>query len=381
MFRGADEPSAPSRSAETVSTVCLCMIVKNEAPTIRRCLESVKPVIDRWVVVDTGSEDGTQEAVRSFLRDVPGELFERPWQDFATNRSEALALARNRADYSLVIDADDKLEIAPDFRKTGFTAAAYNLEITDEGTQYWRPSLVSNRLPWRYAGVLHEYLTCDESSDQQPLVGLRIRRNHDGARRRDPQTYRKDAALLAEALRHETDLMMRARYVFYLAQSYRDGGDLAAALEAYLARSKLGHWQEEVFFSLYQAARLKELLAFPEDSVLGTYRSASAAGSDRAEAWHGASRYCREKGRFREGYDFAKSGLALKMPGQALFVEPWIYAYGLLDELSIHAYWTGRYNESLDACLAMLETDVLPADQRSRVAANARFAVDKLHQT
>ena len=78
------------------SSLCLNMIVKNEAHVIRRCLDSVRPFIDRWVIVDTGSTDGTQEIIRTHMRDLPGELHERPWRDFGTNRSEALALARGQ---------------------------------------------------------------------------------------------------------------------------------------------------------------------------------------------------------------------------------------------------------------------------------------------
>ena len=75
-------------------SLCLNMIVKNEAAVIRRCLDSVLPIIDHWVIVDTGSTDGTQDIIRAHLKDLPGELHERPWRDFAYNRSEALELAR-----------------------------------------------------------------------------------------------------------------------------------------------------------------------------------------------------------------------------------------------------------------------------------------------
>ena len=44
-------------------TLCLNMIVKNEAHVIARCLASVRPIIDYWVIVDTGSTDGTQDAI------------------------------------------------------------------------------------------------------------------------------------------------------------------------------------------------------------------------------------------------------------------------------------------------------------------------------
>jgi len=56
----------------------LNMIVKNEAQVIARCLTSVRPIIDYWVIVDTGSTDGTQETIRTLTGDLPGELHERP---------------------------------------------------------------------------------------------------------------------------------------------------------------------------------------------------------------------------------------------------------------------------------------------------------------
>ncbi|MGW8881862.1 glycosyltransferase, partial [Streptomyces mirabilis] len=88
------------------STVCLNMIVKNEAPVIRRCLESVRPLIDTWVILDTGSTDGTQDVIRDVFSDLPGALHESPWKGYDGSRSEAIDLARAEADYLLFIDAD-----------------------------------------------------------------------------------------------------------------------------------------------------------------------------------------------------------------------------------------------------------------------------------
>ena len=48
----------------TKKTVCLNMIVKNESKVVERCLDSVKSLIDYWVIVDTGSDDGTQKVIR-----------------------------------------------------------------------------------------------------------------------------------------------------------------------------------------------------------------------------------------------------------------------------------------------------------------------------
>ncbi|MBV8578790.1 MAG: glycosyltransferase family 2 protein [Acetobacteraceae bacterium] len=359
-------------------TVCLNMIVKNEAPVIRRCLDSVRPIIHHWVIIDTGSTDGTQSIIREQLRDVPGELYERPWRDFAWNRSEALRLARDRADYSFVIDADDTLEVEPGFVMPGLDADSYKIAIQDTSIHYERKAVVSNRLPWRYEGVLHEFLTCEDARTERLLPGLRIRRNHDGARRRDPQTYSKDAAVLERALQTATSPFLISRYRFYLAQSYRDCGEKQKAIENYLARAELGFWQEEVFVSLYQAAQLKAQLDHPDQDVIDTYLRASQAAPNRAEALHGASRLCRNKRRYEEGFQFAKRGLAIPLPSDGLFVESWIYQYGLLDELGVCASWTGRYSESLDACERILREHGIPEAQRRRIEGNAEFVRKKL---
>ncbi len=358
-------------------TVCLNMIVKNEAPVIRRCLDSVRSIIDYWVIVDTGSTDGTQDIIREHLKDVPGELHERPWKDFAHNRSEALALARPLGGYSLIIDADDTLEIPSGFQLPELTADSYMLDFHDAGVSYQRIQLVRNSLPWRYRGVLHEYLECDGAQPAGHL-GIVMRRNHDGARRRDPETYRKDAQILQHALQTETDPFLIARYTFYLAQSRRDLGDKSNAIVAYLRRAELGYWDQEVFCSLYQAAKQKDELGHDRDEVIALYLRASDATPVRAEALHGASRACRLAGRNQEGCEIAKRGLALTAPMDGLFVEPWIYDYGLLDEYAVNAYWTGQYLDSLDACVKLLSSPVCPAEHRARFTANAKSALDKL---
>lgn len=359
-------------------TICLNMIVKNEASVIRRCLDSVAPLIDHWVIVDTGSTDGTPDVIREHLRDVPGELHERPWRDFAHNRSEALELARSKGDYTLIIDADDVLEIAPGAVLGDLTADAYMVEIRDTAIVYQRMQLVRNALPWRYEGVLHEYLTCEAAGPSERLSEIWIRRNHDGARRKDPTTYLRDAEVLEAALKTETQPFLRARYRFYLAQSYRDCGELDRALENYLIRAGLGFWQEEVFISLYCAAQMKDMLGRSDREVIDAYVLAADALPTRAEALHGASRACRNRELYEEGYQFAKRGLAIATPADGLFIESWIYETGLLDELAVNAYWSGRYRECLDASLKLLASGQLtPADTR-RVAANAQFASERL---
>lgn len=359
------------------TTICLSMIVKNEAQVIRRCLDSVRPIISHWVIVDTGSTDGTQQIIRDHLKDIPGSLHERPWKDFAHNRSEALSLSRPCAQYSLIIDADDLLELPADFKLDALNADGYALEIRDPPLLYHRTQLVNNRLTWFYRGVLHEFVTSQEPHRIENLA-IGMRRHHDGARRKDSSWFSRDIEVLERALQSETDPSMRARYTFYLAQSYRDSKNPQKAVEHYLRRARQGHWSEEVYVSLYQAGRLMHSLDAPDDDVLALYREASAISPERIEALHAASRLCRIRKRYKEGYDFAKRGLGKTGASYALFVEQWIYDTGLLDEFAVNAYWTGRYDECLDACLKLLKTGKLSEQDQPRVIDNAKWAWSKL---
>ncbi|MEM7649396.1 MAG: glycosyltransferase, partial [Cyanobacteria bacterium P01_A01_bin.70] len=47
-------------------TISLCMIVKDEADNLPRCLASVKDYVDEMVVLDTGSQDDTIAIAQEF---------------------------------------------------------------------------------------------------------------------------------------------------------------------------------------------------------------------------------------------------------------------------------------------------------------------------
>lgn len=355
--------------------VCLSMIVKNEARVIARCLASVAPLLTDWVVVDTGSTDGTQDIVREALRSLPGQLHERPWRDFATNRNEALELAADRGEYVLVVDADDVIELEKAFKLPALTADAYELVISDAGTSYRRKHLFRSGRGFRYVGVLHEVLVGPEPHTTALLEGAIYRRTSDGARSADPDKFRKDAAALEQALEKEPD---NARYVFYLAQSWRDAREHERALAAYLRRVDLGGWEEEVWYSLYEVGRLSAWLGRPEADVIAAMLRAFERRPARAEPLCFLAAYLRERGRPKAAYPFAKIASELPRPQDLLFIDDAVYAWRALDELAVAAYWTDHHHEALSAGERLLSSGKLPATEEARVRNNMAFSRAKL---
>lgn len=361
-----------------MKSVCLNMIVKDEAHVIRRCLESVRPLIDSWVILDTGSTDGTQDIVRDTLADLPGTLYESPWKGFGPSRTEAIERARDRADHLLFIDADDILETDPGFTLPALTHDCYDMQVRHGPVVHWRPTIVSTRLPWRYVGVLHEYLDCDAEFSRATLDGVRMVIMGGGGRSQvsTRQKYLRDAALLKDALAKEPG---NTRYAFYLAQSWRDADEPAKALAAYDRRAAMEGFAEEAFCSRLYAARLALELKRRTPEVVSRLLDAHDFRPTRAEPLGELARLYRTRGEhWPLAYLFARRATEIPPPDDILFVEHGWYDWQALDELAVAAYWTGEYRESLECCERLLDGGKLPESHRERVIANRDFARTKL---
>lgn len=359
-----------------MNRICLSMIVKNEASVIRRCLDSVRPIVDCWAIVDTGSTDGTQQIIREHLAGLPGQLVERPWVDFAHNRSEALELARPRGGYSFVIDADEILELVPGFTLPELTLDSYNAAVHYGGCSYQRKVLVNNALPWRYEGVLHEYLRCDDAKTEQYLEGMITKPHRDGARARDPQTYRRDALLLERAL---IDDPQNARYVFYLAQSYRDAGDPELAIRWYRKRAALGGWPDEVWYSLYQIAQLEERRGTAWPEVMEHYLAAHRVLPDRAGPLYRLGLHYQARREFITARIFFAAAMKVPRPKHdRLFVEDVIYDVHLPVEYAVTCFHAGEHGESIAVNNRLLASGKLPPQLLEHVTRNRRCSVDAM---
>ncbi len=86
-------------------TISLCVIVKDEATTLGRTLESAEAVVDEIIVVDTGSTDDTMAIAQAHGAKVHAIGWS---QDFAAARNASLRYATG--DWVLVLDADEVLQ-------------------------------------------------------------------------------------------------------------------------------------------------------------------------------------------------------------------------------------------------------------------------------
>jgi glycosyltransferase involved in cell wall biosynthesis len=366
-------------------SICLVMIVRDEEDTIAKCLTKVSPYISYYVICDTGSKDNTVGVIKETMENlgIPGEIHERPWINFEVNRTESLELSKGKCDYRWIIDADDTFEVVnPEinpFSDLPKGVDCFQILYRLNALQYHRAQIVRSDQDWVYKGVLHEYLDLPGATKIQqyqiPADLCYVKADISPLKRADSleEKYSNDAKILEEALEKEPE---NTRYMFYLAQSYRDSGQNLKAIQAYERRANAGGWPEEVYYSLYMVGRLKEKLGRDHDEIIAAYSKAWEFRPERLEAVFHLMRKLREKNRWILSFTYGT--MAIRNPGTSdiLFVEPEIWQWRLLDEYSIAAFHTGNPEISFEKMTKVMQMDffyTLPELERKRIEKNVEY--------
>lgn len=159
----------------------LVTIVKDGEDTLPRLVKSVRPWVDKCIVVDTGSTDATVHVAKSLGCEV--HFFE--WcNDFSAARNFALDLSD--ADWNLVLDADewllDSQSQLEDIRRVSPTKPAQVsiCNLAEPGSVSKTEVDVSAQLrilprAIRYQGIVHE-----QPEWHGPAIKTNIQVGHDG---------------------------------------------------------------------------------------------------------------------------------------------------------------------------------------------------------
>ncbi len=287
-------------------TICLNMIVKNEADIIIDTLKNIieKMPIHYWVICDTGSDDNTPYLIKKFFKEkgISGELINSEWKDFAYNRTIALDNAYKKTDFVFVFDADDRIVgniTLPKLEK----GCAYLMNFGST-LQFKRIPLLCNNIKWYYEGVMHELITTKEKFTHKSVEGdYHIATNVvlSARNKKGDDKYYEDAEILVKAYQKNDN--MQARYGFYAGECYRFAGReyWDKSIEWYIkAANEEKQWPQERYWSCYQLGNLYNELGEHEKAWYWYYKS-NEFDECRGEALFELIKKCREKNMFKQG--------------------------------------------------------------------------------
>jgi glycosyltransferase involved in cell wall biosynthesis len=351
--------------------IVLNMIVKNEESVIARCLDSLKEMIDALVISDTGSTDNTIQVIQKWQleNNKPGIVTSHEWKNFEWNRNLALQDCKNWiSQYCLenrthsmdscdilLIDADDifVLEDLDEYNKSlDSEADCLWIDMKMDGTIFSRPFIFRADIESKWIGILHEF--CQVYGNRGSIKGAFVQVSRDGARNKNPVKYLNDAVTLERELKDRygknilnTELsgekdIMSARYIFYLAQSYRDSGYFSLAEKIYLKRFEIEIYDEERYIALLEAAKCRIRRNKRDDKTLKYLMRAFNFRPERLEAAFYLVEHYRLNDMYHLGYYFGKNFLDMKPPIiDTLFIENDIYEHKMKDDVAVCACWIG----------------------------------------
>lgn len=345
----------------------LSCIVKNESKVILRMLESVLPIIDYWHIVDTGSTDGTQDMIKKFFeeKNIPGHLTQIEWKNFSISRNVALEGLIGKVDWGFWIDADETLTFTnKKFDINQFKSVLLNLNldsafvtIANRNIKYKRMQFFNLKSDWHWVGPVHEILVSKTNKNKAITINdfyVEFRsEGHSWTSQTTEQKYEKYIKLLSDYIQEHPD-EDNSRWVFYLAQSYKDTGAKKYyddVIKWYSERLKLNGYTEEKYISQLNIAKYKVLSQkYTDEDIIQSFLKCTNYNSERIDHFEFIIEYYQLRNEWNLAYLFSSYAINLNsIQNQSydnfLFLNMNMYNWKIYDLHCISCYYLNKKDE------------------------------------
>ena len=338
-------------------------IAKNERQFCERFMASCAGA-DGVTVLDTGSTDGTPEALRRLGADV-GEAVISPWR-FDSARNVALEMVPEDADVCVALDLDEVL--SPGWREAieaawgeGVTRGRYryvwsHTDAGGDGVAFYADKIHARRgYHWRYP--VHEVLEREGAERFATIADMRI--DHWPGARKSRANY---LPLLELAVREDPD---NDRNRHYLGREYYFHGEWGRAIETLMRHLALpsATWKAERAASMRYIARCCAALGDGPSAAHWLERAAEEAPTQREAPFELAMLYYRREDWALCRY-WAMRTLAVAQMDMNYMTDPEAWGAEPYDLAAIAAWQLGHIDEALDN--ARKAHELAPEDERLR---------------
>ncbi|KMT22639.1 glycosyltransferase family 2 protein [Clostridium cylindrosporum] len=245
--------------------ISICMMVKNEENNLRRCLDSIKILLDKGIaeliVVDTGSEDKTVKIAREYTE----KLYYHEWNyNFSEMRNISISYAKGN--WIFILDADEEVENTLDLISAfesknieyynTINLSVKNLDSLSNQHKYnvlSSPRLFRNDGSFRYEGAVH-----NQPIYKEPCFNIDVNIVHYGY-------VSNDKELMKKKFERTSDLLLRELkkdpnniyYIYQLGVSYDMYNKKKEALDyfekAYLKLKSKSSQERKNYLALFQS--------------------------------------------------------------------------------------------------------------------------------
>jgi len=246
----------------------LVMIVKNSGEILRKCLKSVKPYINQWTILDTGSSDNTPIIIEEELREIPGNIYYSDFIDFSTTRNKAFELSKKNCKYQIILDdsyelhgGEDLLKILKKSKKDAFSIkiGKYSEDYKLLDDNYYSMRIVKSDCEAKYFGRVHEVIHLPIECKDEHITNDKIFINDlpdKGHDQRSSNRFLNDIILLKKDFSenpYDDRILIHLANTFICLEKYED------ALNVFYKIMSISKNKEYIYFSSQKIAEIEYL--------------------------------------------------------------------------------------------------------------------------
>lgn len=328
-------------------TISLCMIVKNEAEVLARCLDTVKDIVDEINIIDTGSTDNTVAIAKKYT----DRVFQFTWTGkFKDARNESFQYATK--DYILYLDADDvllpedqekltqlKQALDPRVDSVSMYYHAGIDEFDNVTLKYRRNRLVKTSRNFQWKGDCHNYLEVSGN-----VINSDIAITH----KKTAHSVGRNLSIYEEKIKNGDTFSPRD--YFYYGNELLDNGHYEQAIENYTKNINMADgWIEDKVYACINRADCYRLLGKPDEQLPSLLKSLQFAKKPRPEISSRIGYHYQQKREFDPAIFWYKLALELEDdPNKWSFTYPAYSTWYPHLQLCVCYYNVQNYNKAYE---------------------------------
>lgn len=346
--------------------------MRDDASTLKVCLDSIRPHVDELICLDTGSTDNSPDIARQCGADkvdffVGCNDQNNQIADFALARNYALGLASNPVHFWA--DADDVVLGAENLRPLVASRPAeavmwlipYEYQHDAQGRVvclHHRENLVTPTSGFEWKTPVHEVLVTKPGTAPAIVPAPNVRRVHrkqHSTRKPDPQ---RNLRILRNYIQRVGEGDVRSLY--YLGIEYSNHQMIGKAFRTLRRYVQLSNWSDEKCLAILETARLYQALDDHELAIEWAQRAMLTKSWPEpywtiAESFYElANDGVNSEDNYRRAAHFGELGLSLPDTETVLFVNP-KKRHEIKAVLSVCYFKLGQMDRALDTARQGLE--------------------------
>ena len=352
--------------------ICVYAICKNEEKFVQRWYDSMKEA-DKIFVLDTGSQDGSFEALKKLGVIVKKEII-KPWR-FDEARNKSLAMVDLDADICVCTDLDEVFEkgwrskLENDW-KDGVTRVSYsyNWSLDEKGNPLvsFDSDKIHARNGYKWTHPVHEVLSYDGA--EKRVLDESIVLNHYPDREKSRSSY---LPLLELSVKEDP---LDDRNTHYLGREYMYYGKWNEAIDTLIRHLNLKKavWKDERCASMRFIGRCYKNLNRPLEAEMW-YKKAIYEAPHLREPYTELALFYYDNGEYSQAIPLFLKALGIKKGYKSYITEWFSTDFSIYDFLSICYYYLGEYEKALE-----FVNKALSINQDTRVLNNQKLILEKL---